>query len=86
MTLEGNVYVSNNLIGTKTIHYENPNVRFSQELSEALVLLCKELAIPVPMWLSANTQNFAQFHQTVFYSEQFAEEVLFDKFQIRWEA
>jgi len=65
------------------IVYEEKGVRFSVELEHALVLLCRELDIPVPMWMAKNTHEFAAFHQTIFFSEQYTEKVRFDRFQIK---
>ncbi len=52
-------------------------------LEKALVELCREMNIPVPMWLSKNTKEFAAFHQTIFFGEQYTDKVVFDKFQIK---
>ena len=49
MVLEGKLFVANRMIDIKEIVYEEKGVRFSVELEHALVLLCRELDIPVPM-------------------------------------
>ena len=51
MVLEGRTTKGNRLLKIKEIKYENPDVNFSQELSEAIVILCREMDIPVPMWM-----------------------------------
>lgn len=83
MVLEGKLFVANRMIDIKEIVYEEKGVRFSVELEHALVLLCRELDIPVPMWMVKNTHEFAAFHQTIFFSEQYTEKVRFDRFQIK---
>ena len=83
MVLEGKLFVANRMTDIKEIEYSNPELRFSAELSEALILLCKELDIPVPMWMKKNTHEFAAFRQTLFFAEQYTEKVRFDRFQIR---
>lgn len=83
MTLEGRTFVGNRLINIKEIHYSNPKASFSVELSEAIVILCREMDIPVPMWMKKNTHEFAAFHQTIFFDEQYPDKVSFDKFQIK---
>ena len=38
---------------------------------------------PVPLWMKKNTHEFAAFHQTIFFDEQYPDKVKFDKFQIK---
>jgi len=83
MILEGRTFSGNRLLNIKVVNYENPDVSFSVELGEALVMLCREMDIPVPMWMKKNTHEFAAFHQTIFFDEQYPEKVKFDKFQIK---
>jgi hypothetical protein len=52
-------------------------------LEKALVELCKQMDIPVPMWMKKNTKEFAAFGQTIFFREQYTENIRFDRFQIR---
>ena len=83
MKLEGRTFKGNTILEVKVISHDDPKVRFSKELEQALVLLCRELDIPVPMWLSKNTHEFAVFRHTIFFAEQFTQSVKFDSFQIR---
>lgn len=83
MVLEGRTYKGNRLLKLKEIKYENPEVSFSVELSEAIIELCRVMDIPVPMWMKKNTHEFAAFHQTIFFDEQYTEKVRFDSFQIK---
>ena len=83
MKLEGRTFKGNTLLNVDVVVYENPNVRFSKELEECFVILCKEMEVPVPMWLSKNTHEFAVFRQTIFFAEQFNQKVGFDRFQIK---
>ena len=46
-------------------------------------MLCEEMDIPLPMWLSKNTHEFAAFRQTIFFAEQYNQKVSFDRFQMR---
>lgn len=84
MKLEGRTFKGNNILNVKIVEHENPDVRFSKELEEGLILVCRELDIPVPMWLSKNTHEFAAFRQTIFYAEQYNQSVAFDRFQFKW--
>lgn len=83
MVLEGRTYKGNRLLKLKEIKYDNPEVSFSVELSEAIIELCRVMDIPVPMWMKKNTHEFAAFHQTIFFDEQYTEKVRFDSFQIK---
>ncbi|NLC69333.1 MAG: hypothetical protein GX754_11255 [Clostridiaceae bacterium] len=76
--------------GTRTIKkafFENDNssMAFADALEECLIRLCKEMDIPVPIWMKKNTHEFVAFRKTFFTSEQFAEEINFDKFEITLE-
>lgn len=83
MTLEGRLLSGNKLLQIHEIKYENPEASFVKELDEALVELCRQMDIPMPVWMKQNTREFATFHQTIFFDEQFLEKVRFDKFQIK---
>lgn len=84
MKLEGKLFKGNLMTDCKEVVYSNNTVRFSKELEEALILLCRELDVPVPLWLTKNTKEFAAFRQTVFFAEAYTEKVRFDRFQIRY--
>ena len=83
MRLEGRLFVGSRMTEVKEVEYREDGVPFSRELEGALLLLCKELNIPAPMWMSKNTREFAAFRQTMFFSEQYIEKVRFDRFQIK---
>ncbi len=84
MKLEGSVYVANVMVAQLTVDEERPDLRFSKQVEVCLLRLCKELQIPIPLWLQKNTKEFARFHQTLFFNESFGEAVHFDRFRIRW--
>ncbi|SCW64333.1 hypothetical protein SAMN02910456_02318 [Ruminococcaceae bacterium YRB3002] len=84
MTLEGRLMTGNRLLEVKEVSIEtDPDAPFSKNLERALILLCKELDVPVPVWMKKNTKEFAAFYQTVFFAESYQEKVRFDRFQIR---
>ncbi len=58
---------------------------FRDNLEAALVRLCRELNIAVPIWLSKNTRELAISRRTSFYPNQFIEPVLFERFEIMME-
>lgn len=84
MKLEGRLFTANKLLTIREIELvPDPDAPFSKNLERALILLCRELDIPVPSWMKKNTREFAAFYQTVFFSEQYQEQVNFDRFVIR---
>lgn len=84
MILEGSLYTSNIMIAQVTVEVEAGDQRFSKVVEACLLKLVRELNIPIPLWLSKNTKEFAHFHQTLFFRESFAETVKFDRFRIKW--
>jgi len=83
MRLEGKLFKGNLMIREIVVTRNDPELSFVQELEKALVDLCHTIDIPIPLWLSKNTHEFAAFRQTIFFSDQYTEEVHFDRFQIR---
>ena len=84
MKLEGRLFVANRMTEIKEV--ETPDKEgepFSVRLERALVELCRQMDIPVPMWMKKNTHEFAAFRQTIFFKEQYTEKVRFDRFQIK---
>ncbi len=82
--LEGKLFKANLMIADQIVIVDGSKETFVKELEQALIRLCKALEIPIPLWLSKNTREFAAFHQTIFFAEQYTEPVAFDRFQIRW--
>lgn len=83
MKVEGRLFRESVLLAVESVTYTNEEVRFSKELENSLILLCRKMDIPVPLWLDKNTKEFAAFRQTIFFSEQFSQEVEFERFQIK---
>ena len=83
MTIEGRLFVANRMTEIKEVTTEDTDSSYSKRLEKALVELCRQMDIPVPMWMKKNTREFAAFGQTIFFREQYTENVRFDRFQIR---
>jgi len=83
MRLEGKLFKGNLMIRETAVTRNDPELSFVQELEKALVDLCHAMDVPIPLWLSKNTHEFAAFRQTIFFSDQYTETVHFDRFQIR---
>ena len=84
MKLEGKLFSANLLLRSATVEQPDNDQRFSLRLERCLIELCRTLEIPLPLWMEKNTREFARFHQTIFFSEQFTEPIRFGRFQIRW--
>lgn len=83
MKLEGTLYWENRPVARQTREIPAEGNSFVFNLDRCLLALCKDLEIPLPVWMGKNTREFAAYHQTVFFKEQFSETVLFDRLQIR---
>lgn len=83
MRLEGKLFKDNLMVRQSVAARDDPDLKFVRELELALIDLCRSLDIPTPLWLSKNTHEFAAFRQTIFFRDQFTEDVAFDRFQIR---
>jgi hypothetical protein len=81
--LEGKLFKANIVAFQAVVESGGEEETFVKELEKTLILLCRALDIPIPLWLSKNTHEFAAFRQTIFFSDQFTDEVSFDRFQIR---
>jgi hypothetical protein len=84
MQLEGKLFRANLMIQMATVSQPDTSERFVVQLERAFIQLCRQLEMPLPIWMEKNTKEFARFHQTLFFSEQFTEPITFERFQIRW--
>lgn len=83
MKLEGKLFKGNLMIAQAVSTIQAPEMSFVKELETNLIDLCRQLEIPIPLWLSKNTHEFAAFRQTMFFADQYTEPVRFDRFQIK---
>ena len=82
MTLTGKLIKDANPLRMATITNDSQGEDFHKCLEESFLLLCKELGIPIPLWLRKNTKEFACFHKTFFPRDQFLEPMNFDRFEL----
>ncbi len=83
MKLEGKIFRANLTIADIIVEQPDQPGSFVKQLESCLILLCRQLEIPIPLWLDKNTKEFARFHQTIFFEEQFIDNVNFNRFQIK---
>lgn len=86
MKLTGKIIKDTRVVRETTVVSTEKGKSFRDSLEECLVEVCKQLDTGVPMWLKKNTGEFACFHKTSFFAEQFMEDVYFDRLEIYLEA
>lgn len=84
MRVEGRVFTGTYLRQVLVAEDTNENLRFSKRLENCLVKICHDLNVAPPLWMAKNTREFAAWHQTIFYDEQFMDKVPFSRLQIKW--
>ena len=82
MKLYGKLIKGTKITKEAMVFKESDNLYYRDLLEESLINLCKELDIPVPLWLKKNTKEFAAYRRTFFSKEQFVEKVYFDRFDL----
>lgn len=82
MTLTGKLIKDANPLRMATVTSETHAEDFHKCLEDSFLLLCKELGIPIPLWLKKNTREFGRFHKTFFPRDQFLEPMIFDRFEL----
>jgi hypothetical protein len=85
LKLAGNLIKGTKIIKRTFFEKNDNSMSYRDILEECLIGLCKELDIPVPIWMKKNTHEFVVFRRTFFTSEQFNEKVKFDRFEIKVE-
>lgn len=85
MKLYGRLVKEAKTIKEASVEKEDEKASFRDLLEDCLVNLCRELDIPVPLWLRKNSTEFVNYRKTFFPKEQFVEKVRFDRFEISLE-
>ncbi|MDX1357834.1 MAG: hypothetical protein R3232_03280 [Clostridia bacterium] len=85
MILYGRLIKGNMPLKESKVVGKNDGKNFHDEMEEAFVRLCKDLDIPVPIWLKKNTRELSHYKKTYFENEQFIEETVFDRFVLEIE-
>lgn len=83
MQVTGRLVKGTNIVDEVTAEENDQAISMTERLERCLLQICKELDIPVPLWLEKNTREFVRFRRTFFFQEQFTEKVHFDRFEIR---
>ena len=83
MRVEGKLIKRTYTLSSAIAENNDLTLSYTERLESCLLGLCRELGIPVPLWLEKNTREFVRFKRTFFFDEQFEEKVGFDRFEIR---
>ncbi len=86
MKLYGKIVKGTNLVKEAMVERYNDTITFRDLLEECFIELCRELDVPVPLWLKKNTNEFVAYRRTFFTEEQFVDKVGFNRLEIRLEA
>lgn len=84
MRLEGKTFRGTYIDRIVVVERAEEHLRFSKQLENCLLQVCKDLDVSPPLWMEKNTSEFAKWHQTVFHAEQFMERVPFNRLEIKW--
>lgn len=85
MILYGKLMLKNLPIKNEKVINIDLTLDFHGQLEEAFIRLCKQLDIPVPIWLKKNTREIGLYKKTFFSNDQFIEVFPFDKFVLEIE-
>lgn len=85
MILYGKLMRGNVVLKESKAAGEDPAKSFHDQMEEAFLKLCRELDIPVPIWLKKNTREISRYRKTYFETEQFVEDTFFDRFVLEIE-
>ncbi|MCK5759571.1 MAG: hypothetical protein KAH14_10800 [Clostridiales bacterium] len=85
MVLYGKLMKGNMLLKDSKAIGKGRDKSFHEQMEEAYLQLCKNLDIPVPIWLKKNTREISNYRKTYFEKEQFIEETVFDRFVLEIE-
>lgn len=83
MILTGRLIKGTSIMKESSIEKNSEEGSFRDLLEESFVALCRELDTPVPMWLKRNSTEFARYRRTFFDSDQFMEDIKFDRLEIK---
>ena len=83
MRLTGFLIYDGRNLRNASISNDNTDRCFHDRLEDSFVSLCKELGISVPVWLKKNTKELAMCKKTSFFKDQFYDDFIYERFEIR---
>lgn len=86
MRMTGKLIKGTVILDEKAYEIDDDTGTYQDRLEKCFVEICSLLNIEVPMWLNKNTREFVRFRRTSFYSDQFFNPVIFERFEIRVES
>lgn len=80
--LWGKIIKNNKFVNDHVFELSNASLDRKGKLKEGLEALSYEFDIQIPMWLTDNEKDFAQYGKARFYNDHFIETIEFDYFEI----
>lgn len=74
--------IKSNKIIDSIVVKNKEDISLEQKRDKCLKEICKKLDISVPVWLKKHDFEFSQFKYVIFYSQDFIDEIDFDKLEI----
>jgi len=82
LILFGKLIKETKIVKEAVIEDNREGIAFRDILEQAMIGICKEMDISVPLWLKKNSTELGSFRKTFFTAEQFVEDIKFDRFEI----
>ena len=86
MKIWGKIVKNSMIIKEYTVTREYEEGQSFRDCLETMFLeVCKMLDVEAPLWMKKNTREFVMYNKTVFFKEQFTDNVYFDFLELRIE-
>jgi len=74
--------IKSNKIINSIVVKNKEDISLEEKRDKCLKEICKKLDLSVPIWLKKHELEFSQFKYVIFYSQDFIDEIDFDKLEI----
>jgi len=74
--------IKNNKIIASLIVKNKENISSSEKTEKCFKEICQKFDLSVPLWLGKHDMEFSQFKYVTFYSDDFIDDIDFDKLEI----
>ena len=81
--LWGKIIKNNKIIKDTVTEFDSDDMSRTKKVFTGLEQICHEFDLSVPIWLDSNITEFKRFSRTNFASDNFIEDVDFDRLEIQ---
>ena len=81
--LWGKIWKSNHMLADTVACSDEAGLNRTRKVLNGLETICRELDLPVPIWLEQNISEFQRVSKTRFRQDSFIEEIPFDYLEIQ---